>query len=166
MVELAAGPVMAQAPAAPAPGAPRRGGQLCADATFGESAAQVMIPPGADNPDLKAFHAAGHKMIVFHGNSDPVFSVVDTVNWYRKLDQNLDGSASDFVELYRIPGMPHGKPAGMPCVQLDDEYRCRLFGKPERPAFCASLRPAADLCGQSREEAFTLIEMLERQTLP
>ena len=65
-----------------------------------------------------------------------------------------------------IPGMPHGKPAGMPCVQLDYEYRCRLFGKPERPAFCASLRPAADLCGQSREEAFTLIEMLERQTLP
>jgi Fe-S-cluster containining protein len=65
-----------------------------------------------------------------------------------------------------IPGMPHGKPAGMPCVQLDDTYRCRLFGKPERPAFCASLQPAPDLCGQSRGEAFSLIEMLERQTLP
>jgi len=78
------------------------------DATFGESAAQVMIPPGSDNPDLKAFHAAGHKMIVFHGNADPVFSVVDTVNWYRKLDENNGGKASDFVKLYRIPGMPHG----------------------------------------------------------
>ena len=65
-----------------------------------------------------------------------------------------------------IPGMPHGKPAGVPCVQLDEEFRCRLFGKPERPAFCASLRPRPDLCGRSRDEAFTLIEQLERQTRP
>lgn len=78
------------------------------DATFTESAADVMIPPGADNPDLKAFREAGHKMIVFHGNADPVFSVVDTVNWYRKLDQNNGGKAGDFVKLYRVPGMPHG----------------------------------------------------------
>ena len=65
-----------------------------------------------------------------------------------------------------IPGMPHGKPAGVPCVQLDEDFRCRLFGKPERPAFCASLQPAPDLCGRSRDEAFSLIEQLERQTRP
>ncbi|GAB3745921.1 YkgJ family cysteine cluster protein [Lysobacter olei] len=65
-----------------------------------------------------------------------------------------------------IPGMPDGKPAGVPCVQLDDAFRCRLFGKPERPAFCASLQPAPDLCGQSREEAFRLIDLLELQTRP
>jgi hypothetical protein len=65
-----------------------------------------------------------------------------------------------------IPGMPHGKPAGVPCVQLDEEFRCRLFGTPERPAFCASLRPGPDLCGRSRDEAFSLIEQLERQTRP
>ena len=65
-----------------------------------------------------------------------------------------------------IPGMPHGKPAGVPCVQLDEEFRCRLFGTPERPAFCASLRPGSDLCGRSRDEAFSLIEQLERQTRP
>jgi len=46
--------------------------------------------------------------------------------------------------------MPHGKPAGIPCVQLDDDHRCRLFGKPERPAFCASLRPEVEMCGRSR----------------
>jgi hypothetical protein len=78
------------------------------DATFGQSAAEVMIPPGTDNPDLKAFRAAGHKMIVFHGNADPVFSVLDTVHWYHKLDENNGGKAGDFVKLYRIPGMPHG----------------------------------------------------------
>jgi len=65
-----------------------------------------------------------------------------------------------------IPGMPHGKPAGMPCVQLDDELRCRLFGRPERPAFCASLRPTADMCGADRDEAMTGLAELERLTRP
>jgi Fe-S-cluster containining protein len=65
-----------------------------------------------------------------------------------------------------IPGMPHGKPAGMPCVQLDDDFRCRLFGKPERPAFCASLRPAADMCGTRREEAMDTLRLLELATAP
>ncbi|WP_206862566.1 YkgJ family cysteine cluster protein [Lysobacter changpingensis] len=65
-----------------------------------------------------------------------------------------------------IPGMPHGKPAGMPCVQLDDEYRCRLFGSPERPAFCASLRPQAEMCGGSREAAMETLLELERLTRP
>ncbi|MFC3815343.1 YkgJ family cysteine cluster protein [Lysobacter sp. GCM10012299] len=65
-----------------------------------------------------------------------------------------------------IPGMPHGKPAGMPCVQLDDELRCRLFGRPERPAFCASLRPTADMCGANRDEAIAGLAELERLTRP
>lgn len=78
------------------------------DATFTESALDFMVPPGADNPKLDAFRQAGHKMLVFHGNSDPVFSVVDTLDWYRKLDANHQGQASEFVKFYRIPGMPHG----------------------------------------------------------
>lgn len=65
-----------------------------------------------------------------------------------------------------IPGMPAGKPAGIPCVQLDDAGRCRLFGLPERPAFCGSLQPAADMCGGSREEALNLLELLEASTCP
>ncbi len=62
--------------------------------------------------------------------------------------------------------MPHGKPAGMPCVQLDDDLRCRLFGQPERPAFCASLRPEPGMCGESREEAMALLAALETATRP
>ena len=46
-----------------------------------------------------------------------------------------------------IPGMPQGKPAGVRCVQLDAQLRCRLFGRPERPAVCAGLRPLAEMCG-------------------
>ena len=65
-----------------------------------------------------------------------------------------------------IPGMPFGKPAGMPCVQLDEDFGCRLFGKPERPAFCASLKPMASMCGASRQEALTLLSALEIATAP
>lgn len=65
-----------------------------------------------------------------------------------------------------IPGMPHGKPAGVPCVQLDGDLRCRLFGKPERPAFCASLRPQGSMCGATRGEAFSVLDALELATRP
>jgi hypothetical protein len=62
--------------------------------------------------------------------------------------------------------MPHGKPAGFPCVQLMPDLRCALFGKPERPAFCASLRPSEEMCGSCRDEAMHQLEEMERQTTP
>ena len=65
-----------------------------------------------------------------------------------------------------IPGMPHGKPAGIPCVQLLPDYRCALFGRPERPAFCASLRPQESMCGGDRVEALGIIQRLEAATAP
>lgn len=65
-----------------------------------------------------------------------------------------------------IPGMPHGKPAGIPCVQLDDALRCRLFGHPDRPAVCSGLQPRADLCGGDRTEAMALIAAMEAATAP
>lgn len=65
-----------------------------------------------------------------------------------------------------IPGMPGGKPAGVRCVQLDDDYRCRLFGHPDRPAVCASLRPSTTMCGGSREDALKYLADLEAATAP
>ncbi len=65
-----------------------------------------------------------------------------------------------------IPGMPQGKPAGVPCVQLDEQMRCRIFGQPERPAVCRSLRPHAAMCGSSRLDAEAYLRRLEYLTLP
>lgn len=65
-----------------------------------------------------------------------------------------------------IPGMPDGKPAGVRCVQLDTANRCRIFGQPERPAVCASLRPSATMCGDSSAQALTWLAQLEQQTCP
>lgn len=65
-----------------------------------------------------------------------------------------------------IPGMPHGKPAGLPCVQLDDDYRCRIFGHADRPLVCASLRPSEAMCGRDRGEAMAVLSSLEALTRP
>jgi hypothetical protein len=62
--------------------------------------------------------------------------------------------------------MPNGKPAGVRCVQLDEHDRCRIFGRPERPAVCASLKPSATMCGESREQALRYLSRLEEQTRP
>jgi Fe-S-cluster containining protein len=65
-----------------------------------------------------------------------------------------------------IPGMPHGKPAGVRCVQLSADDRCMLFGRPERPKVCSQFQAASDVCGSSPEEAFKLLSELEADTQP
>ncbi|MGM0906363.1 MAG: YkgJ family cysteine cluster protein [Pseudomonadota bacterium] len=63
-----------------------------------------------------------------------------------------------------IPGMPNGKPAGVRCVQLDDDNLCRLFGKPERPVVCGEFSADKEICGESREQAIILLTSLEEDT--
>jgi Fe-S-cluster containining protein len=65
-----------------------------------------------------------------------------------------------------IPGMPNGKPAGTRCVQLADDNRCKVFGRPERPAFCGGLQPSEEMCGSDRAHAIRWLDQLERETAP
>jgi uncharacterized protein len=65
-----------------------------------------------------------------------------------------------------IPGMPKGKPAGVRCVQLTDDHRCKLFGLPERPAVCVHLRPHLEMCGEDAEQAYRYLIQLEEITDP
>ena len=65
-----------------------------------------------------------------------------------------------------IPGMPDGKPAGVRCIQLDADDRCKIFGLPERPAVCGSLQPSEMMCGESREQAMRWLGWMEHETAP
>jgi Fe-S-cluster containining protein len=65
-----------------------------------------------------------------------------------------------------IPGMPNGKPAGIACVHLTDDYACAIFGQPERPEVCQRLRPSWSMCGAHREVALATLDALETATRP
>lgn len=63
-----------------------------------------------------------------------------------------------------IPGMPEGKPAGVRCVQLNDDNLCRLFGDPSRPTVCERFDFDHSVCGEHREQALATLTWLETST--
>lgn len=65
-----------------------------------------------------------------------------------------------------IPGMPDGKPAGIPCIQLDEQMRCKIHLDPRRPDCCGGLQPSSEMCGDSREQALRFLGVLESETVP
>ncbi len=65
--------------------------------------------------------------------------------------------------------MPGGKPAGVPCVQLDEALRCKIFGQPGRPAVCGQLQASLEMCGavdDGGQYARIYLTQLETQTRP
>jgi Fe-S-cluster containining protein len=65
-----------------------------------------------------------------------------------------------------LPGLPQGKPAGVPCPHLDAAFRCALYGQSARPRVCAALRPEPEMCGEDREHALRYLATLESLTAP
>ena len=68
-----------------------------------------------------------------------------------------------------IPGMPSGKPAGVPCIQLDEQLCCKVFGQPERPAVCGQLQASVEMCGPLDDQgqfARIYLTRLEQLTRP
>ena len=63
-----------------------------------------------------------------------------------------------------IPGMPHGKPAGVRCIQLNDDNLCQLWGSAQRPPVCNSFAPSSETCGANREHAMRYLSQLEAAT--
>ena len=59
-----------------------------------------------------------------------------------------------------IPGMPDGKPSGVRCIHLTDEYRCGIFHHPDRPGVCADFKAEEIVCGRTREEALEILYKL------
>lgn len=65
-----------------------------------------------------------------------------------------------------ILGIPNGKPAGIRCIQLDQNNRCKIFGQKDRPKVCGGLMPSSEMCGKSQKEAMSYLSQLEKLTSP
>lgn len=81
------------------------------NSVYTESSLSFMRPPTPAN--MGTLRDRGGKIMVYHGVSDPIFSVDDTESWYKDLQAANSGDASAFARFYRIPGMGHcsGGPA-------------------------------------------------------
>ncbi|MCV2402910.1 YkgJ family cysteine cluster protein [Marinomonas sp. C2222] len=63
-----------------------------------------------------------------------------------------------------IPGMPNGKAAGEPCIKLLQDMSCAIFGSPSRPKVCADFMAETAICGDTREDAIMILDILENDT--
>ncbi|MBN2320388.1 MAG: tannase/feruloyl esterase family alpha/beta hydrolase [Acidobacteria bacterium] len=64
---------------------------------------------GTDNPDLTGFRDRGGKAIVWHGWADPLISAEGTVDYYKRVQQEMGGpeKTSEFIRLFMAPGVSH-----------------------------------------------------------
>jgi feruloyl esterase len=64
---------------------------------------------------LSAFRKHGGKLLIFHGTADPIFSALESIDYYQRLLRNNGGpgATARWARLFLIPGMNHcaGGPA-------------------------------------------------------
>jgi feruloyl esterase len=76
-------------------------------------ASDPLVEPASTN--LSTFSASGGKIIFFHGDSDPWFSPLDTLEYYRSLAATNGGAdkVATWSRMFLVPGMRHcgGGPA-------------------------------------------------------
>lgn len=67
------------------------------------------------NATLAEFRTRGGKLLIFHGTADPIFSALESIDYYQRLTRNNGGpeTTADWARLFLVPGMNHcaGGPA-------------------------------------------------------
>jgi len=58
-----------------------------------------------------------------------------------------------------IPGMPDGKPAGVRCIHLQEDYRCSIYNN-GKPQVCDGFNAEEEFCGNNQEEAMRILASL------
>jgi feruloyl esterase len=76
-------------------------------------ASDPLVEPASTN--LTTFSLSGGKLIFFHGDSDPWFSPLDTLDYYKSLAATNGGAVkvAEWSRMFLVPGMAHcgGGPA-------------------------------------------------------
>jgi len=61
----------------------------------------------AENADLRPFARRGGKLILYHGWSDPDISPLNTINYYRRMENVTGEGTRNRARLFMVPGMQH-----------------------------------------------------------
>ena len=56
-----------------------------------------------------------------------------------------------------MPGMPDGKPAGVRCIHLRDDFSCVIYNDPSKPKVCADFTAEPEFCGSDRDDAMRIL---------
>jgi Tannase and feruloyl esterase len=76
-----------------------------------------------DNPDLSAFKDRGGRIVLWHGQSDPLIYPGGSIDYYKRVTQQMGGAAktAEFFRFFLAPGVGHcGGGAGpAPTGQLE-----------------------------------------------
>jgi len=66
------------------------------------------------NPNIAQFASLGHKLLMYHGWSDPAFSPLVSVNYFNSVEGVLgtDGATTNTLRLFMVPDMHHCQSSG------------------------------------------------------
>src|SRR4029434_786070 len=103
---------------------------------------------------LAEFRKRGGKLLIFHGTADPIFSALESIDYYQRLSRNNGGAdaTATWARLFLVPGMNHC--AGGPATDSFDGLGAIVdwVEKGTAPArIAASARPGTPyLAGRTR----------------
>jgi Fe-S-cluster containining protein len=60
-----------------------------------------------------------------------------------------------------LPGMSEGKPAGIRCIHLQEDFSCGIYDT--RPKVCRDFQAEEIVCGSNREDALSILTRLENE---
>lgn len=61
-----------------------------------------------------------------------------------------------------LPGMAEGKPAGVKCIHLLDDYNCDIYNDTGKPKVCSDFKAEPGFCGSTQEEALRILGSLSK----
>jgi feruloyl esterase len=92
-----------------------------------------LVEPASTN--LSTFSRSGGKLIFFHGDSDPWFSALDTLGYYKSLAATNGGAekVDEWSRLFLVPGMAHCGAARLSIISTCSALLSTGSRKAQRP---------------------------------
>src|SRR5213078_3741179 len=73
---------------------------------FRKDTAQAARILNATETNLDAFRAKGHKLLLWHGWSDPALTALGSIKYYEQV-QARDAKTADYFRMFMMPGVLH-----------------------------------------------------------